>query len=310
MIGCTWFLVDWPKVKSEWKILSLITFCGVASVGLSLIPVFWKSQVGLIFGTALFYLTTLAFIWAAYRVFPTTMIGKVAFYMLLMRVQRPSMEGALDYFYTSTCLHGGPQLSVFYFVTVLGLVSACASVVGLALYQIFLKTWTFRSVVFVTVILNAIGSASDLFVVTRLNVRLGVPDAVAVMLGDAVIQPIVAMLNWIPGSILIRSGTFFFFFFLGEFPCLTDSNFSQSCPKGLESSVFAFLAGISNLSLSGSKLTGALVMQLGQIDSSERVCNYASLPLLVLVCHVISPIVIGCASAFLLPNKPQTERLE
>jgi hypothetical protein len=101
-------------------------------------------------------------------------------------------------------------------------------------------------------------------------------------------QPIVSMLHWIPGSIII----------------------SQVCPKGLESSVFAFLAGISNLSLGGTKLMGALIMTIGNIDSSDAVCNYSSLSLLVLICHVIAPIVIGSASSFLLPNTPQTQSVE
>lgn len=159
---------------------------------------------------------------------------------------------------------------------------------GLAIYQIFFKGVTFRAVVLLTVLLSSLGSLPDVIVTLRANTWIGVPDIVAITIGDSVVQPIVDMLNWMPGVILI----------------------SQSCPKGLESSVFAFLAGISNLSLSGSVLTGALITQFAGIDSSEEVCNYEALPWLVLVCQVVMPLIIGSASAFLLPNKPQNEAIE
>lgn len=288
MIGCSLLLIDWPKVKREFKMLLLIASCGFTSVGLSLLPVFWKSLVGLIVSTVLFYLTTGMFVLLAYFVFPSPIISKVALFLVLARVQRPSMSSALDYFYTSKCQLDGPMLSVFFYVTVLGVVSAAASVVGLIIYQIFLKAWTFRSVIFLTVALSAFGSLSDVFVTTRANTWLGIPDSVAVLIGDAVVEPIVSMLNWVPGTILI----------------------SQACPKGLESSMFAFLAGISNLALSGTVLQGALIMRFAGIDSSDKVCDYSSLPVLVIVCHVIIPLVVGTASAFLLPNTPQNQPLE
>jgi len=77
----------------------------------------------------------------------------------------------------------------------------------------------------------------------------------------------------------------------------------------MEASVFAFLAGLSNLALSGAELTGALIMKLANI-SSNAPCNFRALPLLVLFCHVVLPIVIGIPFAlFLLPNKKQTEAI-
>ena len=104
-------------------------------------------------------------------------------------------------------------------------------------------------------------------------------------MGDAVLQPITDMLSWLPGSVLI----------------------AKVCPKGLESSVFAFLAGISNLALTGSELSGAMIMRIFGIRSSEGVCNFDALPYLVLVCHAILPIMIGVPMSFLLPNKSQNE---
>jgi MFS family permease len=117
------------------------------------------------------------------------------------------------------------------------------------------------------------------------------------MMGDAVFQPIVHVLNWIPGSVLI----------------------AKVCPPGLESTVFAFLAGISNLGLFGSRLLGSLLMDLfglqsisHECDSAvEGVCNFTPLPWLVLVCHSILPIVIGVPFALLvLPKTKQTEPVE
>lgn len=96
------------------------------------------------------------------------------------------------------------------------------------------------------------------------------------------------MLSWLPGSVLI----------------------AKVCPPGLESSVFAFLAGISNLALSGSELTGALLMDIFGIRSSVPDCNFSALPWLVLVCHSALPILIGVPISFLLPNKTQEDEIE
>jgi hypothetical protein len=77
MIGCKHFLIDWPKIKSEWKMLLLIVICGVLSVGLSVLPVVWKSVSGLIVSTVLFFVITIAFIVVAYFVFPSKYIARV-----------------------------------------------------------------------------------------------------------------------------------------------------------------------------------------------------------------------------------------
>ncbi len=132
-----------------------------------------------------------------------------------------------------------------------------------------------------TCVLKSLGSATDVVVLLRWNVALGIPDTLAVLVGDAVIQPIVSMLNWLPGSILV----------------------AKVCPPGLESSVYAFLAGLANLAVGGASLSGALLMDRAGISAHS--CNFENLPWLVLACHVVSPLVIGVASSFMLPRQSQ-----
>ncbi len=280
-IGCRYLLLDWPKVKEQWKMLLPVIICGLLSPVIALIPVFWNTISGLILGISVFYGAAFLLVLAAYLVFPSRYVALVAGFEVVKRIMRPSIDSGLDYFYTSACVVGGPNLSIFFYVTVAGLVSAGASLIGLVLYQRFLRDWSFQKVVLFTCVLNSLGSATDVFVVLRWNVVLGMPDTVAVLVGDAVIQPIVSMLNWLPGSILI----------------------AKVCPPGLESSVFAFLAGLSNLALGGANLTGALIMNLGGISSNS--CNFENLPWLVLACHVVSPLLIGTAASFVLPRQSQ-----
>jgi hypothetical protein len=114
------------------------------------------------------------------------------------------------------------------------------------------------------------------------------PDNWAYMIGGAVLEPVVDMLNWIPSNALI----------------------SIVVEDGMEASCFAFLAGISNFARMATKLSGTIIFTLAGIETVGvgKVCNFDSLWWLVLICHVISPIVIGIPAVFLIPDMKQDEK--
>lgn len=178
-------------------------------------------------------------------------------------------------------------MSYSFYITVAGIVSSVFSIVGLILYQVFLRNWTFRKVVLFTTLLEGVGSLTDFFVVMRWTKVLGIPDWAAVLFGDSVIRPMTEMLNWVPGSVLI----------------------AKVCPPGLESSVYALLAGFSNLGLQGANLIGSLLLQLFGVKTSLP-CSFIALPWLILACYVILPIVVGVACALLIvPNTSQNDKI-
>ena len=89
-----------------------------------------------------------------------------------------------------------------------------------------------------TNIVTAILSISDLMILSRMNVRLGLPDH-AFVLGSSVLGTIIGQWMWMPGIVIM----------------------SQLCPKGMEATMYALLAGCHNLGNTISSNTGALLLE-------------------------------------------------
>ena len=84
---------------------------------------------------------------------------------------------------------------------------------------------------------------------------------------------------------------------------------SKVVPPGMESSAFAFMAGIFNFSNMISELSGALIFDAAGVKTTLP-CNFDSLWWLILICHVIAPIAVGVPAAWMIPNVFQTEELQ
>jgi len=213
-------------------------------------------------------------------------ITAVALYQVITTLSAPSIGSALDYFFTASelCLPNGPNFSYSYYISFAGIVGQILSLVAVAVYGKLLSKLRFRKVLLITTILQGFGGLSDLFIVLRWNVRLGIPDKYSYIIGEAVLEPVVDMLNYIPSSALI----------------------SIFVTKDMEASCFAFLAGISNFSRMTTKLSGTIIFSLAGIDTAVgKVCNFDSLWWLVLICHIAMPVVIGIPAVFLIPDIEQ-----
>ena len=115
---------------------------------------------------------------------------------------------------------------------------------------------------------------------------VGIPDKAAYIIGEAVVEPLIGILNWIPTSALI----------------------SMAAPRGMEATCFAFLAGLSNFARMVSELSGAVILDAAGVQTTG-VCDFTALWWLVLVCHIALPGVIGIAAVFLIPDLRQDERV-
>merc|ERR1719450_1941102 len=98
-----------------------------------------------------------------------------------------------------------------------------------------------------TNIILAILSVSDLMIFTRLNLRLGLPDH-AFVLGSSVLGTIIGQWMWMPGVVIM----------------------SQLCPKGMEATMYALLAGCHNLGNTIASNCGALVLEWVGCNPSGR----------------------------------------
>lgn len=139
------------------------------------------------------------------------------------------------------------------------LVTSFASLIGIYLFQRYLKTVPFRQILgWSTVIAAALGMTT-LLLVTHANRALGIDDH-WFSLGDSLILTVVGQITWMP--VLVLS--------------------ARLCPKGVEATLFALLMSIWNLSgLLSHELGALLTSWLGVTEN-----NFDQLWLLVTITNL------------------------
>ena len=139
------------------------------------------------------------------------------------------------------------------------LVTSFASLVGIFLFQRYLKTVPFRKILgWNTVIAAALGMTT-LLLVTHTNRALGIDDR-WFSLGDSLVLTVVGQITWMP--VLVLS--------------------ARLCPKGVEATLFALLMSIWNLSgLLSHEFGAVLTSWLGVTES-----NFDNMWLLVIITNL------------------------
>lgn len=239
-------------------------------------------------GLAIALLLTIGSLFGAFVAFPR-MVFNVAAFQVFTSLSRPALGSAMDYFYTAdeTCLPGGPHFSMTFYMTTAGLIGTIMTFFSTFLYKMTLSKLRFRTVLITTTILSGAIGASDLILVLRVNKWFGFSDKAFYLTGEAIFEPVLNMLNYIPMMVLL----------------------SKVVPEGMESSCFAYLAGLSNFASMISELSGGLIFEAAGVMTVGK-CNFDNLWWLILICHVGLPIVGGVGASVLIPNTLQTEELE
>ncbi|HEY9769395.1 MAG TPA: folate/biopterin family MFS transporter [Coleofasciculaceae cyanobacterium] len=116
------------------------------------------------------------------------------------------------------------------------LVTSLASLIGIFLFQRYLKTVPFRKILGWSTVIAAVLGMTTLLLVTHTNRALGIDDR-WFSLGDSLILSVVGQITWMP--VLVLS--------------------ARLCPKGVEATLFALLMSIWNLSGLLSHEFGALL---------------------------------------------------
>lgn len=180
----------------------------------------------------------------------------------------PTAESAFFYFSTNE-LGFKPE-----FLGRVRLVSALASLLGIWLFQRFLKTVPFRKIFLWTTIFSSLLGLTTLLLVTHTNRALGIDDG-WFALGDSLILTVMGQLTFMPVLVLA----------------------ARLCPPGIEATLFALLMSVLNLSGLVSKEGGALLTHLLGVTDS----NFDNLWLLVLITNLggLLPLVF----INLLPNE-------
>ena len=208
--GC---LFDQGTFKEKTAPFVVITLCGLAAPLLSLLTTYADLVVGLAFAAAII----LAFTMATYHIFPTSFFW-IFLAIVLTSLNWISIGSAMGYYYTASneCVPDGPNFSYTYYITITGIVGSVVNFLAVVLYQNFLSSWKFRPVLIFTIVIGSLASVVDLIIIMRWNIAIGIPDKVFFLLGNAVFENLVGIMQSIPLS----------------------SIYAKIAPPGMESAVF------------------------------------------------------------------------
>jgi len=159
-------------------------------------------------------------------------------------------------------------------------IGAVGSIVGVFIYQRFLKDFRFRSLFFSAQVLYGISGMLDLLFVLRWNLALGIPDSFFIILEESVVH-IIGRIRWMPMVVLN----------------------TRLCPLGIEGTFFALLMCIDSLGSLASKMIGGVVLHLFRISRTDF--THLWLAVLMRNCMRLATL----AFIFLVPNATQYDVL-
>ncbi|MFQ4143408.1 folate/biopterin family MFS transporter [Chlorogloeopsis sp. ULAP02] len=165
----------------------------------------------------------------------------------------PTAESAF-FFFTTNELHFEPE-----FLGRVRLVTSIASLLGIWIFQRFLKTVAFRVIFGWSTVLSAALGMTMLLLVTHTNRALGIDDH-WFSLGDSLILTVMGQIAYMPVLVLA----------------------ARLCPSGVEATLFALLMSVTNLAGLLSYELGAGLMHLLGVTET----NFDKLWLLVLVTNL------------------------
>lgn len=165
----------------------------------------------------------------------------------------PSADSAFFYFTTNE-LGFEPE-----FLGRIRLVTSFAALVGIAIYQRFLKAVPFRQILGWSITISAVLGMTSLLLVTHANRAIGINDR-WFSLGDSLVLTVMGQIAFMP--ILVLS--------------------ARLCPPGIEATLFALLMSVFNLSGLFSNELGAILTHWLGISETE----FSNLWILVVIANL------------------------
>merc|ERR1719421_2016196 len=138
------------------------------------------------------------------------------------------------------------------------------SIIGLMIYNKYMKDWSYRKLLTMSNMMCSGFYFLDIVIFTRRNLDWGIPDHFFIL--GSTCQEIVRQWQWMPGIVVM----------------------SQLCPKGMEATMFALLAGCHNL--------GSLIAEFNNLWKAS-------------VISTVLPMTTIALIPYLIPDKRRTEPL-
>lgn len=167
----------------------------------------------------------------------------------------PTSDGAMLYFMTND-IGFGPE-----FLGRARLVTAVSSLLGVWLYNQYLKRVPIKDVLLWTSIASVPLGLTQLLLISHYNRELGIPDG-AFVLGDDVVLSILGEMAFLPTLVLA----------------------ARLCPPGVEAVLFATLMSIYNGASTVGTEVGALLTKFLSVTETD----FSNLALLTIICNISS----------------------
>jgi len=254
----------------------VLTYCGMAF-----------ESVALNAAVAIFFTIVLL---VSFSVLLTPVVAKFNAFQLIQGSLSLSISSASFYFYTDTEAQypEGPHFSTVFYSSVLGIVGTCMSLLGVWCYQKYMSKWNYRYLLIFTNVFLFVLSMMDVVMFSRFNLTLGIPDHYMV-LGATVSESLVAQWQWMPSVVIL----------------------SYLCPKGLEATMYALLAGSANFGGIVAGDIGALLLQVLDCEprgAAGETAAFKNLWIAALISS-IAPLVVIVFLFWLIPDARQDEKL-
>jgi hypothetical protein len=197
-------------------------------------------------------------------------LAKANMYMFAASILYVPINGATDYFATATheCVPGGPALDMQFYVSAGSAASAVAAAAAIALFNWGMVGWSYRSMFWVSTAVRCTAALCDVVFVLRWNLRVGIPDKLMYLAGDAVVLTMASTLDAMPMVLMT----------------------SMLCKSGSESTVYAMLAAFQNFGVAVGTTYGTVLQSTMNVHLHEGVaCTYEYLPQLIILAHMALP---------------------
>ncbi|KDP41941.1 hypothetical protein JCGZ_26959 [Jatropha curcas] len=170
-------------------------------------------------------------------------VWRPCLYMYLSLAMSLHIHEGMFYWYTDA--KGGPSFSKEVVGSIFS-VGAVGSLCGVLIYQNLLKNQPFRDILFWAQLLYSLSGLLDMILVLRVNLRMGLPDYLFVVIDEGV-HKMISRIKWMP--LLVLS--------------------SKLCPAGIEGTFFALLMSIDHVGMLSSTWAGGLLLHILQVTRTQ-----------------------------------------
>jgi MFS family permease len=195
------------------------------------------------------------------------------FFLFLAEAMNVNYAGATDYFYTSNC-GTNPNFDYTFYVTYTLLLGSVFGLVGVAAFRL-VEHWPIKTLFASLALVRVLLAGAEVVLAARWNVGY-VDDKTFFVFGEAILQPAVSMMFFMPVVILT----------------------SKLVRRDMEALTYAILAGTQNF----GGLVGAAFGAFFTHHYGIRDCAFEALPLALTVGHMALPLVLVPAAHLLLPD--------